>query len=142
MGYKKMSKTLNRPHGYTSVPDNPFRSMILHPFFANIPWIQDLPSFPSVGNLFKLSSDVRKRLEAGETCVHSPNSAHGYIKFRLRLSVVFISGDDFPCTVQDTFGFQNVGEGHFCVGSVEFEREIGWNLTYGDVNGRPIGGKL
>jgi hypothetical protein len=40
MGCKKWSETLERPHGYSSVPDHSFRSMILHAFFANSSRIQ------------------------------------------------------------------------------------------------------
>ncbi len=40
MGCKELSGTLDRPQGYALVPDIPFRSMILHAFFAKISRIQ------------------------------------------------------------------------------------------------------
>ncbi|MCC5847404.1 MAG: hypothetical protein JJU29_04845 [Verrucomicrobia bacterium] len=40
MGCKELPEMLDRLHGYASIPDNPFRSMILYAFFANIPRIQ------------------------------------------------------------------------------------------------------
>jgi len=40
MGCKNLSGTLEKPHGYSSVPDNSFRSMVLYAFFANRSRIQ------------------------------------------------------------------------------------------------------